>query len=191
MTRPVDTPTRRPPRPLTTVVAALLPFAVAAALYGYGRTHVPTYDSGLFGQHGDDANELKAQLGSALMALALIQLALALWMYRRLPALGPPPPPVRTVHRVGGVTAFLLSLPIAYHCLTTYGVRFTTTRVAVHAVTGCVLYGAFVAKVLVVRSRRLPGWALPAAGGLLVTAIALMWYTGALWQLDGYDAPGF
>jgi hypothetical protein len=60
----------------------------------------------------------------------------------------------------------------------------------VHSITGCVLYGAFVAKVLVVRSRRLPGWALPVAGGALVTAIALVWYTAALWFFAG-SAPGF
>jgi hypothetical protein len=95
------------------------------------------------------------------------------------------------VHRIDGLLAFLLSLPIAYHCITAYGVRLTTTRVAVHSITGCVLYGAFVAKVLVVRSRRLPGWALPTAGGLLVAAIAVLWYTAALWNLDGRHVPGF
>jgi hypothetical protein len=97
---------------------------------------------------------------------------------------------VHTVHRVGGLVAFLVSLPIAYHCITAYGVQLTDTRVALHSVTGCVLYGAFVAKVLVVRSRRLPGWALPAAGGVLVVAIAVLWYSAALWFLNGYDVPG-
>ncbi|MGW1404189.1 DUF6529 family protein [Streptomyces sp. NPDC002405] len=36
----------------------------------------------------------------------------------------------------------------------------------------------------------MPGWALPAAGGALVTAIAVMWYTAALWFFAG-SAPGF
>jgi hypothetical protein len=67
----------------------------------------------------------------------------------------------------------------------------TEDRVAVHSVTGCVLYGAFVAKVLVVRSRRLSGWALPTAGGLLVAAIAVLWYTAALWHLDGRHLISF
>ncbi|MER5881780.1 DUF6529 family protein [Streptomyces sp. NPDC001910] len=59
------------------------------------------------------------------------------------------------------------------------------------AITGCVLYGAFAAKVVVVRSRRLPGWMLPAVGGLLFCSIALLWYTAALWQLNGFHTPGF
>lgn len=46
------------------------------------------------------------------------------------------------------------------------GVQLTSTRVAVHSLAGCVLYGEFTAKVLLVNSRRLPGWTLPAAGGL-------------------------
>ena len=34
-----------------------------------------------------------------------------------------------------------------------------------------------------VHTRRLPGWALPVAGGLLFTAIVVLWWTGALWYL--------
>ena len=55
---------------------------------------------------------------------------------------------------------------------------------AVHSVAGCFFYGAFAAKVLIVRSRRLPGWALPLAGGLLVTLIAAMWCSSALWYFN-------
>jgi hypothetical protein len=43
--------------------------------------------------------------------------------------------------------------------------------------------------VLIVRSRRLPGWALPLAGGLLVTLIAVMWSWSALWYFDGSRLP--
>ncbi|MGW7410633.1 DUF6529 family protein [Streptomyces sp. NPDC054833] len=177
-------------RPLILTLSALLPIAVTAALYAYGQKHTPDYTSSLFGRRGNNANELKAQLGSALLGIALAQLLLALWMYRRLPGAGAAPRPVHTVHRIGGLVAFLLSLPIAYHCITAYGVQLTNTRSALHSVTGCVLYGAFVAKVLVVRSRRLPGWALPAAGGVLVTTIAVLWYSAALWFLNGYAVPG-
>lgn len=168
----------------------LLPAAVALALYWYGRSHTPDYLSSLFGRRDGDANDLKASMGTALLGLAFLQLLLALWICQRLPGAGPAPRPVPLTHRIGGLLAFLLSLPIAYHCITAYGVQLTSTRVAVHCVTGCVLYGAFVAKVVVVHSRRLPGWALPTVGGLLVTAITVLWYTAALWQLNGQHLPG-
>ena len=46
------------------------------------------------------------------------------------------------------------------------------------------------AKVLLVQSRRLPGWALPAAGCLLAFLVAVLWYTSALWYYNGYQLPG-
>ncbi|MFH8386377.1 DUF6529 family protein [Kitasatospora sp. NPDC018058] len=177
-------------RRLHDVLWLLLPVAVMAGLFWYGRAHTPDYETGLFGNRGKDAQLLKAQLGSALLGLALIQLLLALWIYGRLPALRTAPHAVHTTHRLIGLTAFLLSLPIARHCITAYGVQFTDTRVALHSLTGCFLYGAFVAKVVVVRHRRWPGWALPLAGGTLVTAIALIWYAAPFWYLNGFQVPG-
>jgi Family of unknown function (DUF6529) len=84
---------------------------------------------------------------------------------------------------------FLLSLPVGVHCMFAYGVQLGDPRVAVHSVAGCVFYGAFAAKVLIVRSRRLPGLALPLAGGLLVALIVVMWYSSALWYFDGSRLP--
>jgi hypothetical protein len=83
---------RRPARTVAACLAALLPVAVAVGVYVFGRTHTPDYTSGLFGQHGAGVYDLKARLGSALMALAVVQLLLGLWMYRRLPGV-----PVRTL----------------------------------------------------------------------------------------------
>jgi hypothetical protein len=51
------------------------------------------------------------------------------------------------------------------------------------------LYGAFTAKVLVVHSRQLPGWALPGAGGMLAVIVGVLWYTSALWYYNGYQLP--
>ena len=57
-----------------------------------------------------------------------------------------------------------------------------------HSLAGCFFYGAFTAKVLLVQSRRLPGWALP-AGGALAILVAVLWYTSALWVLQRLPAP--
>ncbi|MGW3820574.1 DUF6529 family protein [Streptomyces sp. NPDC005046] len=168
----------------------LIPVAVGVGVYLVGRSLTPDPTSSLFGARYDDAMTLKARLGSALLGLALIQLLLAARMYGRLPGSKRSSRAVSITHRLIGLLAFLLSVPIAYHCLTAYGVQLMPTRVAIHSITGCVLYGAFAAKVLVVRSHKFPGWTLPVAGALLFCSIALLWYTAALWQLNGFQAPG-
>jgi len=43
--------------------------------------------------------------------------------------------------------------------------------------------------VLLVRSRRLPEWALPAAGGMLAIIVGVLWYTSALWYYNGGQLP--
>ncbi len=181
----MEDPPRMSPHParLRLATAAGLALAVTAALYAFGRIHTPDFASSLLGRRGDDANLLKAQVGTALLGLAFYQLILALWIYQRLPGAGAAPRPVHLAHRIGGAVLFVLSLPIAYHCITAYGVQTDTARVALHSLAGCFFYGAFAAKVLIVRSRRLPGWALPLAGGTLVTLIAILWSSAALWQL--------
>ena len=83
-------------------------------------------------------------------------------MYRKLPRIRPPTSRVGNVHRTIGVAAFVLTLPIAYHCAFAYGVQTDLdTRVAVHSLAGCFFYGAFAAKLLIVRSRRFPGGPCP------------------------------
>jgi hypothetical protein len=118
--------------------------------------HTPEYRRSFFGAHGQAVPLLKAQRGSALLGLAPIQLLLALWMYGRMPGLRAAPHSVGTGHRLIGMFAFLFSVPIAEQCIIAYRVSLTGPRERLHALAGCFLYGAFIAKVVVVRRRR-PG----------------------------------
>jgi Family of unknown function (DUF6529) len=163
---------------------------VTAALAVFGVEHTPNYTFSLFGTSGGGAISLKSKIVTGVLGLALLQLLLALWMYGRLPVTGRAPRPVRRAHRVVGVVLFLATLPVAVHCMFAYGVQTTSARVTVHSLAGCFFYGAFVAKVLLVRSRRLPGWVLPVAGGVLVTIVGVLWYSSALWFFNGYHLPG-
>jgi uncharacterized membrane protein YdjX (TVP38/TMEM64 family) len=61
--------------------------------------------------------------------------------------------------------------------------------VFIHSVLGCLFYGAFVAKVLVVRSRSLPGIALPVAGGLTFAILVGVWVTSGLWFIERMGFP--
>jgi uncharacterized protein DUF6529 len=54
-------------------------------------------------------------------------------------------------------------------------------RVLIHSLLGSALYGAVVAKVLIVRSSRFAPWVLPVAGGLLFSILLGLWLTSALW----------
>jgi hypothetical protein len=168
-----------------------LGLAIAAGLYVFGTQHVPDYSgTALFGRTAIDTLPLKSWLATGLLALAALQLGLALWIYGRVPGIGVASTRTGNVHRAVGIVALLVTLPIAYHCAFAYGVKTNIdARVAVHSVAGCFLYGAIAAKLLIVRSRRLPGWALPLAGGTLVALVAVLWYTSALWYFNNYSLP--
>ena len=172
------------------VFICTLAVGVTVALYVVGRLRTPNYTFSLFGRTGLDAVTFKSMLASVVLALAGLQVLLALWIYRRLPLVGSPRRAVPLAHRIIGFGLFALTVPIAVHCLIAYGVQLTSPRVAVHSLAGCFFYGAFVAKVLLVQSRRLPGWVLPVAGGTLAVVVGVLWYTSALWYYNGYHLPG-
>jgi len=164
--------------------------AIAAGLYVFGTEHAPDYSTSLFGRSAADTLPLKSWLATGLLAFAVAQLGLALWMYGRLPGIGATRAPIGTVHRAVGVAALLLTLPIAYHCAFAYGVRTNVdSRIAAHSLAGCFFYGAVAAKLAIVRSRRLPGWTLPLAGGTLVVLVSVLWYTSALWYFNNFSLP--
>ncbi|MFD7786038.1 DUF6529 family protein [Streptomyces nojiriensis] len=180
---------RRPEAGLALALAFATAVAVFVVIFLVGRSNTPDYTATLFGQADTDAVRLKAQLATGILGLAALQLVLALWMYGRLPGVRRVPGPVPLTHRIVGVVLFALSIPITVHCIQAYGVQLNGSRAAVHSIAGCFFYGAFAAKVLLVRSRRLPGWALPLAGGALVVVVVVLWYTSALWYFNGNSVP--
>jgi hypothetical protein len=130
---------------------------------------------------------LKAWLASGVAALVVVQLVSALWMYGKLPGVRAAPRGVAIVHRVSGVLAFLVSLPVAIYCLYGFGFDASTPRTLAYSVAGCLFYGAFTSKMLALRAPRLPGWAVPVLGGTVFTLFVLVWALSALWwfQLTG------
>jgi len=170
---------------LAFIAAAL---AVSATAYLATRLISPDINASLFGARAASALTLKSWLANGVLALAALQLYSALWIYGRMP--WRQPQWLARAHRISGRAAIVLSLPIAYHCLFAYGFRALDARTAMHSIAGCLLYGAFAAKLVAVRSRRLPAWALPLTGAAIATTIALLWYSSALWYFNGFDAPG-
>jgi Family of unknown function (DUF6529) len=167
----------------------VLSAGVTVALYAVGRIATVNPAASLFGRQYLAAVSLKAVLATVALALAVLQVLLALWIYRKLPLMDKAPRRVPLAHRVLGFGLFALTVPIAVHCLIAYGVQLSSLRVAVHSLAGCFFYGAFAAKVALVQTRRLPRWMLPVAGGALAIIIGVLWYTSALWYLNGYQLP--
>jgi hypothetical protein len=176
-------------RSVRALVAPALAIAVGAALAVFGTVHDPDYATGLLGRDYVDATRLKAWLTTAVAAMAVVQLVLALWVYGRLPRAGSAPRWAHVTHRLNGAATVAVTLPVAWHCLTAYGFQTGSSRVLVHSVAGCAFYAVFVAKVCLVHDRRQPGWALPLAGALLLLVIGVLWYSAALWVFNDYHVP--
>ena len=123
----------------------------------------------------------KAWFATAALVLAGVQLLTAARIYGRLSFLPERASAVARVHRWSGRIAFLCTVPVFFHCVTILGFQKPDARVALHAVVGTFFYGVFAAKVLIVRDRSLPGWALPTAGVTLATMLAVLWLTSSLW----------
>ena len=183
-----------PPEPRASAAGALLGVALVGALVTltiglYGNVHDPASDLAIT-LGFETTIAMKIWLASASLLFAIVQLTSALWMYGRLPV-GAAPGWIGGLHRISGRLAFLLSLPVAYHCLYQLAFQDTTTRVLLHSVFGCLFYGAFAAKVVVVRSTALPGAALPIAGGLVFSILVGTWLTSGLWFINenGFPSP--
>jgi uncharacterized protein DUF6529 len=161
--------------------ALIIAFGVGAlisvGLGVYGRTHQPTFFAlNLAGFSSGLA--AKAWLATGAFVLALVQLVSALIMYGRLPVRAPSW--IGTLHRWSGRVAVLLTVPVAVHCLYALGFQSGEPRVLVHSLFGCFFYGAFAAKMLVLRART-PNWTLPLLGGAVFSALTALWLTAAVW----------
>jgi hypothetical protein len=164
--------------------------AVSLSLGVYSRQHNPTGEQiAHFGFSG--VLNMKAWLTTGAVVLALAQAVTASWMWGRLPARRTAPAWVAPFHRWTGTAAFLLVLPVAYHCLWSLGFRDTSPRVFMHSLLGCAFFGALTTKLLALRSKRLPGWALPVFGGSLVALLTGLWLTSSLWFFTTVAFPGF
>jgi hypothetical protein len=173
------------PRPRLGIASALLlGCGVAVALGVYGRVHTPKPHP-LFTAGFTSYVAFKVWFATAAAVLVLVQLVTALWMFGRLPGTGAAPAWVGPLHRWSGAVAFVLLVPVALNCL--YAIGFQTSfgaRSLVHSVAGCAFYGAYVAKMLGLRLRGLPGWAVPVFGGLLFLCFVAVFATSAVWYFQ-------
>jgi len=165
----------------------LVAFALVSLTVGLAakQTIRLPYSSPYFHLFFSDTLHMKVWLVTIAFVLALTQLLTASRIYQLLRF----PPPGRFynfVHRWSGRTAIVLTIPVAYHCIFLLGFGTYSTRVYIHSLLGSVIYGALVAKVIIVRSRGFPGFALPIAGGVLFSVILGLWLSSALWFFQSF-----
>ena len=180
-------PTRReplPPQPTASsaaklVIPSVIGGLVALTLGLYGRLHSPTgiaVNIAGFSSPG----YVKSWLATLATVCAIIQVVSALVMYGKVPRVSAPSW-IGGLHRWSGRIAFLAAVPVAIHCLYALGFQNYSTRVLLHSIFGCLFFGAFTVKMLILPKKGLPGWVLPFMGALVFTALVLIWLTSAYW----------
>src|SRR3954447_10956659 len=182
----MEVATAERPASVKLLVAAGIGAAVAVALGVYGHVHDPSCQL-VFTLFFSSTIAMKVWFATVALGFAVVQVLTALWLYGRLGVSAPSW--LGDVHRISGRLAFVISLPVAYHCLWSLGFQDTTGRVLAHSLLGCAFYGAFAAKITIVRSRNLPGIALPIAGGLTFAILVAVWLTSALWFINESGFP--
>jgi len=178
--------TRTTPLAAASAVAIVAGALVAVALGVYGSIHEPT-GRDTFTLGFGSVVAMKVWLALVAGVLGLVQLVTALWLYGRLGR--PAAPWVSTVHHANGALVVLLTLPVAYNCLWSFGFQAHDTRTLVHSLLGCLLYGALVTKLVVLHGPATSGWLLPAAAGLLFTVLVVVVLTSSLWYLVEVGLP--
>ena len=124
----------------------------------------------------------KVWLASAAFVLAIVQVSTGARIFGKLQRVIPLSPQVISpIHRWSGRLAILLTIPVAFHCIFILGFSTYNTRVLIHSIVGSFVYGVIVVKLLMVHSRRYPGWSLPVAGGTLFAVLTTLWITSAAW----------
>ncbi|WP_101832405.1 DUF6529 family protein [Frankia canadensis] len=168
--------------------ALLLGVVVAVSLGVYAGAHEPARRS-LFTLGFSGTLPMKAWLTTIALLFVVVQLVTALWMWGRLPGAGSAPGFVAPLHRWSGTTAFVLTLPVAFHCIWSLGFAHDDSRVLIHSLLGCAFYGAYATKMLGLRLRGLPGWALPVFGSMVLVSLVGLWLTASLWFFTQSGIP--
>jgi hypothetical protein len=181
-------PTQITTRPPVWVAGVVVAGALVALTVGIvARVFQSDSPGGYFQLWWDDPIHLKVWFATFAALGACIQIFLAAWIFRKLPWRRPGWVPV--LHRWTGRLTFLCTLPVAYHCIFKLGFHSDRgDRVLTHSLLGSAFFGAYAAKVTIVRLHRFPSWVLPSAGGLLFAVLIGVWYTSGYWFFTTVDA---
>jgi hypothetical protein len=144
----------------------------------YGNHHQPAFNTS-FTLGFANQIAMKAWLALVVGVLAVVQVMTSFGIYGKFGR--ERSAAITLTHRISGLVAVIVSLPIAFTCLWSLGFQDYSTRVMLHSVFGCLFYGAFVAKMLALRIKGLPGWAIPVIGGATFAILVGVLSTSMVW----------
>jgi hypothetical protein len=169
-------PTARNVRLLVPVLIGCL---VSVALGVYGGLHQG--QSIVFRVTGfEELIRVKSWMAVAVVFFALIQFGSAAVMSGKIKAIRPPSW-IGTLHRWSGRLAFCIAVPVAVFCLYGIGFQAYDARVLVHSLLGCLFFGVFTIKMLMLTRNGLADWVIPLLGGLVFTVLVGACLTSSLW----------
>ena len=183
----------RAPATTASLLIILLVGALVTLLFGvYASVHDPTGETTI-ALFFSNTVSMKIWFTTLALVFAVLQVLTALRLYGKIKIPKTFPTWLGDVHRIFGTLAFLFTLPVAFHCLWSFGFESTSTQTRryVHSLAGCLFYGAFASKVLAVRTKRLPNWVLPVIGGITFTLLVVLWTTSSLWFFQNRNFPSF
>lgn len=188
-------PTTPQPSRATTasLLIILLVGSLVSLLFGvYASVHDPTGET-IGALFFSGTINLKVWFTTIAFVFAILQVLTALRLYNKIKIPRTFPKWLGDAHRLFGTLAFIFTLPVAFHCLWSFGFESNSsqTRRYVHSLAGCLFYGAFAAKVLSVRTKRLPNWVLPVIGGITFMLLVVLWTTSSLFFFQHREFPGF
>ena len=169
---------------------AMVALLVGGALAAYAEVH-PGNGKALTTLGFSAMLPMKAWLTTAAAALVIVQVLSALAMWGKLPGVRSTPGWVSPLHRWSGTVAFVLTIPVAFHCVWSLGFSDYDARTLTHSLLGCAFYGVFAAKMLSLRMHRLPGWVLPVLGGVLAATLTGLWFSASLWYFTSGVGPTY
>jgi hypothetical protein len=169
------------------VVAALAVGALVTVSVGFLERHLANspHPISYFHLFFSDPLYMKAWLASSALVLSFGQLITAAGMYG-LFRISTATRFYQVTHRWSGRVAIALTLPVAFNCLFDLGVYPVDMRTMIHSILGAFIYGIFVAKFLIIRVERAPGWLLPILGSALFATVLGLWITSAYWLFSLY-----
>ncbi|HCT81221.1 MAG TPA: hypothetical protein DGT23_32565 [Micromonosporaceae bacterium] len=168
------------------LLAPILIGAVISVVLGvYGASHKG--NSIVFQISGfSNLARVKSWLTVVVIFFVLVQLGSALIMYGKIRKITAPPW-IATLHRWSGRIAFFVAVPIGVYCLYGVGFQHHNTRVMLHSLLGCLFFGVFTVKMLVLTKRGIAGWVLPLLGGLVFTVLVAISLTSAAWYFTSHS----